>query len=73
VVSATGQPQAGVDIALEFNRRYPHNPLIAIASLLQLREGGQDVVPRRSAGNPQSFARQLYADGRRFHRGGRVI
>jgi len=39
VVSATGQTQAAVDIALEFNRRYPNNPLIAITSLQQSREG----------------------------------
>jgi uncharacterized phosphosugar-binding protein len=38
VVSATGQTQAAVDIALEFNRRYPDNPLIAITSLEQSRE-----------------------------------
>ena len=38
VVSATGQTQAAVDIAIEFNRRYPHNPLIAIVSLKQSRE-----------------------------------
>jgi len=46
VVSATGQTQAAVDIALEFNRRYPHNPLIAIASLRQSREG----APKHSSG-----------------------
>jgi uncharacterized phosphosugar-binding protein len=39
VVSATGQTQAAVDIALEFNRRYPLNPLVAIVSLMQSREG----------------------------------
>jgi uncharacterized phosphosugar-binding protein len=38
VVSATGQTQAAVDIALEFNRRYPENPLVAIVSLQQSRE-----------------------------------
>jgi uncharacterized phosphosugar-binding protein len=38
VVSATGQTQAAVDIALEFNRRYPSNPIIAITSLQQSRE-----------------------------------
>jgi hypothetical protein len=37
-VSATGQTQAAVDIALEFNGRYPHNPLIAITSLEQSRD-----------------------------------
>lgn len=38
VVSATGQTQAAVDIALEFNRRYPDNPLICITSLQQSRQ-----------------------------------
>jgi uncharacterized phosphosugar-binding protein len=38
VVSATGQTQAAVDIALEFNRRYPKNPLVAIVSLEQSRQ-----------------------------------
>ena len=37
VVSATGRTQSAVDIALEFNRRYPENPLIAITSLSQSR------------------------------------
>ena len=46
VVSATGQTQAAVDIALEFNRRYPENPLVAIASLRQAREG----APKHSSG-----------------------
>jgi uncharacterized phosphosugar-binding protein len=46
VVSATGQTQAAVDIALEFNRRYPHNPLIAITSLQQSR----DAAPKHSSG-----------------------
>ena len=35
VVSATGQTQAAVDIALEFSRRYPKNPLVVIASEIQ--------------------------------------
>ena len=35
VISATGQTQAAVDIALEFSRRYPENPLVVIASLTQ--------------------------------------
>ncbi len=35
VVSATGQTQAAVDVAIEFNRRYPQNPIIAIASKVQ--------------------------------------
>jgi len=38
VISATGQTQAAVDIALEFNRRYPDNPLICITSLQQSRQ-----------------------------------
>jgi uncharacterized phosphosugar-binding protein len=46
VVSATGQTQAAVDIALEFNRRYPENPLVVIASLQQSREG----APKHSSG-----------------------
>jgi uncharacterized phosphosugar-binding protein len=46
VVSATGQTQAAVDIALEFNRRYPHNPFIAITSLQQSR----DAAPKHSSG-----------------------
>lgn len=46
VVSATGQTQAAVDIALEFNRRYPENPLIAIVSLTQSR----DAAPKHSSG-----------------------
>ncbi len=46
VVSATGQTQAAVDIAIEFNQRYPHNPLIAITSLQQSREA----LPKHSSG-----------------------
>lgn len=46
VVSATGQTQAAVDIAIEFNRRYPHNPLVAITSLQQSREA----LPKHSSG-----------------------
>jgi uncharacterized phosphosugar-binding protein len=46
VVSATGQTQAAVDIAIEFNRRYPDNPLIAITSLQQSR----DAPPKHSSG-----------------------
>ena len=34
-ISATGQTQAAVDIAVEFSRRYPENPLVVIASLIQ--------------------------------------
>jgi uncharacterized phosphosugar-binding protein len=39
VISATGQTQAAVDIALEFSRRYPENPLVVIASLTQASQG----------------------------------
>jgi uncharacterized phosphosugar-binding protein len=46
VVSATGQTQAAVDVALEFNHRYPDNPLIAITSLDQSR----NAVPKHSSG-----------------------
>lgn len=35
VVSATGQTQAAVDVALAFQRHYPENPLVVIASLEQ--------------------------------------
>lgn len=45
VVSATGQTEGAVDIALEFNRRYPHNPLIAITSL----EQSSKAVPKHSS------------------------
>ncbi|MGF1451023.1 MAG: SIS domain-containing protein [Opitutales bacterium] len=38
VVTATGTTQAAVDMALEFNRRYPDNPLIALACAEQSRE-----------------------------------
>lgn len=46
VVSATGQTQAAVDIAIEFTRRYPDNPLIVISSLVQSREA----PPKHSSG-----------------------
>ncbi len=46
VISATGQTQAAVDIALEFNRRHPENPLIAIASLIQASQA----PPKHSSG-----------------------
>lgn len=46
VVSATGQTAAAVDIALEFIRRYPENPIITIASLEQARTG----APKHSSG-----------------------
>jgi uncharacterized phosphosugar-binding protein len=45
-VSATGQTQAAVNIAFEFNRRYPHNRPIAITSLDQSR----DAAPKHSSG-----------------------
>jgi uncharacterized phosphosugar-binding protein len=46
VVSATGQTQAAVDIALEFQRRYPDNPIVAIVSRAQSR----DSQPKHSSG-----------------------
>jgi len=46
VVSATGQTQAAVDIALEFTHRYPENPLVIISSEIQAREG----APKHSSG-----------------------
>ncbi len=46
VVSATGQTQAAVDIAVEFNRRYPENPLVAIASKIQ----AATAAPKHSCG-----------------------
>jgi uncharacterized phosphosugar-binding protein len=46
VFSATGQTQAAVDIALEFTRRYPVNPLIVIASLTQASQA----PPKHSSG-----------------------
>lgn len=46
VVSATGQTQAAVDIAIEFNKRYPDNPIVVIASLVQSREA----APKHSSG-----------------------
>lgn len=46
VVSATGQTQAAVDIAIEFNRRYPDNPLVAIVSL----EQSSTAKPKHSSG-----------------------
>ena len=46
VISATGQTQAAVDIALEFSRRYPENPLIVIASLIQASQA----PPKHSSG-----------------------
>jgi len=46
VVSATGQTQAAVDIAIEFNRRYPDNPIVAIAS----REQSSTSAAKHSSG-----------------------
>ena len=46
VISATGQTAAAVDIALEFIRRYPSNPLIVIASLTQASQA----QPKHSSG-----------------------
>ena len=46
VISATGTTVAAVDLALAFNRRYPHHPLIALSSLEQAR----DATPKHSAG-----------------------
>lgn len=46
VVSATGQTQAAVDIAIAFIQRYPDNPIIAICSLEQSRTA----PPKHSSG-----------------------
>lgn len=46
VVSATGQTQAAVDVAIEFNRRFPANPIIAITS----REQSSTARPKHSSG-----------------------
>lgn len=46
VISATGQTQAAVDTALEFNRRYPDLPLVAIASIEQSSQS----PPKHSSG-----------------------
>jgi uncharacterized phosphosugar-binding protein len=46
VVSATGQTQAAVDVAIEFNRRFPANPIIAITS----REQSSTAKPKHSSG-----------------------
>jgi uncharacterized phosphosugar-binding protein len=45
-ISATGTTSAAVDIALAFNGRYPHHPLIALTSLVQAREA----KPKHSSG-----------------------
>jgi uncharacterized phosphosugar-binding protein len=55
IISATGQTQAAVDIALEFNRRYPDNPLIALVSLEQSRDG----APKHSSGKTLYHVVQL--------------
>lgn len=46
VVSATGQTQAAVDIALEWVKRYPDNPIICIAS----KEQASASAPKHSSG-----------------------
>jgi uncharacterized phosphosugar-binding protein len=46
VVSATGQTQAAVDIALAFTERYPDNPLVVIASAIQ----ASSAPPKHSSG-----------------------
>lgn len=46
VISATGTTGAAVDIALAFNGRYPHHPIIALTSLVQAR----DANPKHSSG-----------------------
>jgi uncharacterized phosphosugar-binding protein len=46
VISATGTTAAAVDMALAFNGRYPHHPLIALTSLVQAR----DAQPKHSSG-----------------------
>jgi len=38
VVTATGTTPAAVDMAIAFNRRYPDNPIVGIASEVQSRE-----------------------------------
>jgi len=45
-ISATGTTAAAADIALAFNRRYPHHPIIALCSLEQAR----DAQPKHSSG-----------------------
>ena len=46
VVTATGTTQAAVDAALEFNKRFPSHPLIALACA----EQSQRVAPKHSSG-----------------------
>lgn len=45
VITATGTTPAAVDIALEWSRRYPDNPLVGICSRAQ----SEQVAPRHSA------------------------
>jgi len=45
-ISATGTTAAAVDIALEFNARYPQLPLVVLTSLVQAR----DAKPKHSSG-----------------------
>jgi len=46
VVTATGTTPAAVDAALEFQKRFPSNPLIALACAKQSREA----APKHSSG-----------------------
>lgn len=46
VITATGTTAAAVDIAIEFNARYPQLPLVALTSLVQAR----DANPKHSSG-----------------------
>ena len=46
VITATGTTAAAVDIALEFNKRYPELPLVGIAS----SEQSQEAPPKHSSG-----------------------
>ncbi len=46
VITATGTTAAAVDIALEFNKRYPDLPLVGIASAAQ----SQEAPPKHSSG-----------------------
>lgn len=45
-ISATGQTQAAVDMALAWIRRYPENPLVVVASRIQASQG----KPKHSSG-----------------------
>lgn len=46
VITATGTTAAAVDIAIEFNKRYPHHTLVGLTSLVQAR----DAKPKHSSG-----------------------